>query len=162
MDITFRNVVADPVPEPPGPLDWGPWLQKLSTEQMVSLMEELVRGLSPPPCCIISDVYIPWARTVATNCGIHHHYLTTMSAASLALALSVSESSSRPVSGEMLGDNQSKKPSVPSLSVTCCDLSVFLYYFGLCFMDSSEIIGKFPEVLNFNRVFLRVCRFICK
>lgn len=116
LDITFRSLMADPVPEPPGPLELGPWLQKLSTEEMVRLMEELVRGLNPPPCCIIGDVYIPWARTVAANCGIQHHYLTTMSAAALALGLSVSDeytvSPSHPVvSGEIsrtIGPNRSE------------------------------------------------------
>lgn len=129
MDITFRNVVADPVPEPPGPLDWGPWLQKLSTEQMVSVMEELVRGLSPPPCCIIGDVYIPWARTVAANCGIQHHYLTTMSAASLAFGFSVSESSSQPVSGENLGNNQSKSECSESNRL---HVVIFRFFFTTC------------------------------
>jgi hypothetical protein len=111
LDITFRSLIADPVPEPLGPMDLGLWLSNLmSPEEMVSLMEELVRGLHPPPCCIIGDVYIPWARTVAANCGIQHHTLTTMSAASLAFGLSVSDriTLSRPVSGEIFADNRSK------------------------------------------------------
>ena len=35
--------------------------------------------------------------------------------------------------------------------VTCCDLSVFFYSFEVSFIDSSELIDIFSEVLNFNQ-----------
>ena len=37
-------------------------------------------------------------------------------------------------------------------------LPVFLYGFGVYYIDSSEMFGKFPEVLHFNRLFLKLNR----
>ena len=38
---------------------------------------------------------------------------------------------------------------------------VCLHSFEVYSIDSSEMIGKFPEVLNFNRLFLELNQFIC-
>ena len=57
----------------------------------------------------------------------------------------------------MIGQNPSvSKPN----RVTCRHPLVFLYEFEVYFMYSSETIGSFVEVLNFNRVFLKLNWFI--
>ena len=40
-------------------------------------------------------------------------------------------------------------------------LWVFLYEDGVYFINSSKMIGNFPAVSNFNRLFLKINRFIC-
>ena len=37
----------------------------------------------------------------------------------------------------------------------------FLYKVGIYAINSSRMIGNFPAVLNFNRLFLKLNRFIC-
>jgi hypothetical protein len=47
-----------------------------------------------------------------------------------------------------------QNPSVlKSNQVSCCDLSVSLYRFDVCSIDSSKMIGNFHEVMNFSRLF---------
>ena len=41
-------------------------------------------------------------------------------------------------------------------------LGLFIYLFHIISIDSSNMIGNFPEVLNFNWLFLKLNRFICK
>ncbi len=40
--------------------------------------------------------------------------------------------------------------------------TVFHYQVGLYFINSSNMSGNFPAVLNFNRLFLKLNQFICK
>ena len=68
-----------------------------------------------------------------------------------------------PVSGEIFGHNRSKSESVSKsnrLHVVVI-FPVFLYWFELYSTDSSTTIGDFPEVLNFDRLFLNLNWFIC-
>ena len=37
----------------------------------------------------------------------------------------------------------------------------YFYSFKIYYIDSSKMIGNSPEVSNFNRVFLKLSRFIC-
>ena len=64
-------------------------------------------------------------------------------------------------SGRFLGIT-GRDPSVcKSNRLHCSHPPVFLYKNGVCSINSSRMIGKFPAVLNFNRLFLRLDRFIC-
>jgi hypothetical protein len=37
----------------------------------------------------------------------------------------------------------------------------YYIYFKIYYIDSSKMMGNFPEVLNFNRLFLKLNQFIC-
>ena len=54
-----------------------------------------------------------------------------------------------------------RDPSVQFQPVTCRHLSDLLDLFEVYSIDSSKMSGNIPEVLNFNRVFLNLNRFIC-
>ena len=49
--------------------------------------------------------------------------------------------------------NPSKSMCFHVQSVTCCDLSDFFNRFEVYSIDSSKMMGNFPEVLNFNHLF---------
>ena len=63
--------------------------------------------------------------------------------------------------GRFFEHNRSKYQCFQVQSVTCCDLSVFLHWFEVHSIDSSKMISKFHEVLNFNHLFLKLNWFIC-
>ena len=44
--------------------------------------------------------------------------------------------------------------------IMLCHLSVFLYSFQISIIGSSKMISSFPEVLNFNYLFLKFAQFI--
>ena len=64
------------------------------------------------------------------------------------------------VSGEFFGHNRSSSYCFQVQPVTCCDLSGFLYEVEECSIDSPKMMGNFPEILNFNRLFLKLNCFI--
>ena len=66
-----------------------------------------------------------------------------------------------PMIGEIFGHSQLRSWSLRVQPVTFWHPSVFLYEIGVYSIDSSQIIGDFPAVLNFNRLFLKLNRFIC-
>jgi hypothetical protein len=45
----------------------------------------------------------------------------------------------------------------PSLTVTCCHLSAFLYWIEVYSTDIASPMGKFPKVLNFTVDWLTEC-----
>ena len=60
------------------------------------------------------------------------------------------------MSGEILGHN-GRDPSVYKTNlVTCCHLSVFFAKLGEYSLNSSKWVGKFPEVLDLNWLFLKL------
>ena len=55
--------------------------------------------------------------------------------------------------GDALSDSKSNR-------VTCTHVPVLLYSFEVYPIDSSKSVGDCPEVLNLNRLFLKLNRFI--
>ena len=66
-------------------------------------------------------------------------------------------------SGKFLGTIIGWDPSVCKSKRLHVDIdpSVFLYWFEVYSINSSKVIGNSPEVLNLNRLFLKLNRFIC-
>ena len=62
---------------------------------------------------------------------------------------------------EIFGHNRLRSWGLQVQPVTCWNPPVFLYQIGVNSMNSSKMIGKFLAVLNFNRLFLHLNRFIC-
>ena len=52
-------------------------------------------------------------------------------------------------------------PSISKSNRLHVDIFRFFQEFEVCSINSSKMIGKFPEVLNFKRLFLEVDRFVC-
>lgn len=65
------------------------YMQSLSDETIGVRLEELMRTLTPPPCCIISDFLNGWSQDVANNFHIPRHVFFTMPAYALLFILSV-------------------------------------------------------------------------
>jgi hypothetical protein len=65
------------------------------------------------------------------------------------------------VIGEIFGHNLLTSQCLRVQSVTCSHPPVFLHQIGLYFVDSFEMVGKFPAILTFNRLFLKLNQFIC-
>ena len=61
----------------------------------------------------------------------------------------------------ILRHDWSRSPCTQVQPVTCWHLSVFLYWIGVYSINSSKMISKFLEVLNFNRLILKLNLFIC-
>ncbi|KAG0586396.1 hypothetical protein KC19_2G087600 [Ceratodon purpureus] len=89
LDMSIGTVLEDPLPEPESLMGLFPWIAKLPPEEMVEHAYQLIQKLSPPPCCFISDVFIPWTKELAAKLGIPRHFLMTMSASTLSLLFSV-------------------------------------------------------------------------
>ena len=92
LDMTIGTVLEDPLPEPEHPMMLIPWLSKLPSEEMADHAFRLIQSLAPPPCCIVSDVFVSWTKTLAENLGVPRHFLVTMSASSLSFMFSVQNS----------------------------------------------------------------------
>ena len=58
--------------------------------------------------------------------------------------------------GRFSGHNRSKSSCFQVQLITCCDLSGFLHSFEAYSIDSSKTIRKSPEVLDSNRIFLKL------
>ena len=58
--------------------------------------------------------------------------------------------------GEIFGCNRLKSSCFQVQPITCCDLSISLYQFEAYSQNSSKLIGDFLEVLNVNRLFLKL------
>ncbi|KAG0586398.1 hypothetical protein KC19_2G087700 [Ceratodon purpureus] len=89
LDMSIGTVLEDPLPEPENPLALVPWVAKLPPDEMVEHAYQLIQKLSPPACCIISDVFLPWTKELAEKLGIPRHFLVTMSASALSFMFSV-------------------------------------------------------------------------
>ena len=67
----------------------------------------------------------------------------------------------RAVPGKFLGI-VGQDPSDSNSNQLHVDIFRFCFHsFEVHFIDSSKMIGKFPEVFNFNRLFLELNRVIC-
>ena len=65
------------------------------------------------------------------------------------------------VSGEILGIT-GQDPSVSKSNHLHVDIFRFFLYLSQVYsIDSSRMMGNFPDVFNFNRLFLKLNRFIC-
>ena len=62
---------------------------------------------------------------------------------------------SKLVSLDNVGHNWSKSQLFQVQPVTCCDISVYLYVFEVCYKESSNMIGNSLAILNLNRIFLK-------
>lgn len=91
MGISFRALVKDSeFASPAGQVkDNLAYMQSLSDEAIAVRLEELMRTLTPPPCCIISDFLNGWSQDVANNFHIPRHVFFTMPANVLLFILSV-------------------------------------------------------------------------
>ena len=68
---------------------------------------------------------------------------------------------SLPVSRRVL-DIDGRDPSVSKSNQVHVDIYRFFFnYFEICSLNSSKMMGTFPEVLNFNHLFLKLARFSC-
>ena len=61
------------------------------------------------------------------------------------------------MSGEIFEDNR----SLPVHPVTCWHLSIILHKIGIYSIHSSNIVGHFHDVLDFNQLILKLNQFIC-
>jgi hypothetical protein len=61
---------------------------------------------------------------------------------------------------EDFGYTPSRAYCIQGQPVTCYDLSVVLYWFDEISIDSSKVISDFPEVLNCNRLLLKLNQLI--
>ena len=65
------------------------------------------------------------------------------------------------MSGEIFGII-GQDPSVSKSNQLHVDIFRFFFYLSQVYsIDSSRMMGNFPEVLNFNRLFLKLNRFVC-
>ena len=68
----------------------------------------------------------------------------------------------KPVPGKFL-DTVGPDPNDSKSSRLLVDIfPVWFYSFGIYSIDSSKMVSNSPEVFNFNRLFLKLNRFICK
>lgn len=59
------------------------WMQRRSDGEMAGRFEAVVRALTPPPACIVTDLMVGWAQDVADRARIPRHVLYTMPANAL-------------------------------------------------------------------------------
>ena len=62
---------------------------------------------------------------------------------------------------DIFGHNQFRSYCLQVQPVTCWHPPVFLHQIGVYSIYSSKMMGNFPAVLNFYRLFLKLNRFIC-
>uniref|UniRef100_A0A7I4DW77 Glycosyltransferase N-terminal domain-containing protein n=1 Tax=Physcomitrium patens TaxID=3218 RepID=A0A7I4DW77_PHYPA len=83
--IRFRPLITNSEFVSPGKelTDNVSWMQGPSDGEMAVRLEEIVRNLTPPPVCIISDLLAGWSQDVADKFRIPRHVLYTMPASAL-------------------------------------------------------------------------------
>lgn len=108
------------------------WMQAPSDGEMTTRLNNILKTLTPPPQCIISDLLVGWTQDVADGLHIPHHVIYTMPANALLFSFGV-HANSHPNSLQF----------VCSLSRACLSLG------GDCCVAVHPIVVATPIFCNF-------------
>lgn len=89
--IKFRSLIEASEFVSPGKVitDNIMWMQAPSDDDMATRLEHVMRTLTPPPQCIISDMLAGWTQDVANHLHIARHLFYTMPANALLFCFAV-------------------------------------------------------------------------